>query len=70
MRTKVREISCCDETGNPAVVVEWSIQADGVKSKQMGCREFSLADGSPVAPLGGKFEHFYSGKLFMPIQTL
>ncbi|MDD7970805.1 hypothetical protein [Roseinatronobacter alkalisoli] len=66
MRTKVREFPCHDEAGNDAVVIEWSIQADGIRNKHACCKEFSLADGSPVAPLGGKFEHFYSGKLFIP----
>lgn len=67
MRNKVREFICRDEAGKDAVVVEWSIQADGIHSKSACCKEFSLADGSPVSPLGGRFEHFYSGKLFTPV---
>jgi hypothetical protein len=67
MRTKVRESSCHDETGNDAVVIEWDIKADGIQNKQACCKEFSLKDGSPVVRLGGKFEHFYSGKLFTPV---
>jgi len=66
MRTKVREVHCRDETGNESVVIEWDIQADCMRNKNAGCKEFTLVDGSPVAPLGGKFEHFYSGKLYIP----
>jgi hypothetical protein len=66
MRIKVREVQCRDETGNEAVVIEWNIQANGTQNKNACCKEFALADGSPVASLGGKFEHFYSGKLYIP----
>jgi hypothetical protein len=67
MRTKVEEIPCKDDTGNKTIVVKWLIQAEGMKSKSACCSTaFSLEDGSPVTPVGGKFEHFYSGKLFTP----
>lgn len=68
MRTKVEEVSCKDHAGNPTVVIKWLIHAEGMQSTSACCSTaFSLEDGSPVTPLGGKFEHFYSGKLFTPV---
>lgn len=67
MRTKVKEVPCQDKAGNSALVIEWIIHAEGVPSQNACCSAFSLEDGSPVNPLGGKFEHFYSGALFTPL---
>lgn len=67
MRTKVREVPCRDQAGNSATVIEWVIEAEGVQCKNAGCTAFSLADGSPVNPLGGQYEHFYSGALLKPV---
>jgi hypothetical protein len=60
-----QEIPCQDETGLSATIIEWKISSPGMQS-QYCSKDFTLADGSPVTPLGGQFEHFYSGKIYTP----
>ncbi|MFU8863244.1 MAG: hypothetical protein ACNA7O_04960 [Rhodobacterales bacterium] len=67
MRTKVKEVDCRDQAGNAAIIIEWMMQAEGMKCKNACSTAFSLEDGSPVNPLGGKFEHFYNGMIFTPV---
>ncbi len=66
MRSKVNEVPCRDDTGHTATVIEWEIRSPGSRC-QSSSRDFTLADGSPVTPLGGKYEHFYSGKIYTPV---
>lgn len=65
MRSKIQEIPCKDETGHSATIIEWKISSPGIRGQSCST-DFTLADGSPVTPLGGKFEHFYSGKIYTP----
>jgi hypothetical protein len=64
MRQKLREIKCVDDKGNEALVIEWGIGTPG--KRHVATRELRLEDGSPVNPLGGVFEHFYSGRILRP----
>lgn len=65
MRTKVQEFPCRDEAGNDAVVIERKIQADGIQSDHAYCKQFALADGSPVAPWTGSVNISTQAKLFI-----
>ena len=64
MRQKLREIRCLDDNGNEALVIEWGFGLPG--TRQVTSRELRMEDGSPVSPLGGAFEHFYSGRILRP----
>jgi hypothetical protein len=64
MRQKLREIRCFDDKGDEALVIEWGFGVPG--TRQVTNRELRTEDGSPVNPLGGVFEHFYSGRILRP----
>ena len=54
-----------DDSGGEATVIEWRIEPLG--SRGHSCTEYSLEDGSQISPLGGRFEHFYTGRLYTPL---
>ena len=65
MRRKVGETRCIDDSGREATVIEWRLEPMGGRGPC--CTEFSLEDGSQISPLGSRFEHFYTGKLYTPL---
>ena len=65
MRQKLREIRCLCEHGQEVLVIEWCFGAS--PSDQKSNREFRLEDGSPVNYIGGAYEHFYTGRVYMPV---
>ena len=65
MRRKIRETLCRDDSGAEATIIEWRIEPLGGRGP--ACTAYSLEDGSQITPLGGRFEHFYTGKLYTPL---
>ncbi len=68
MRNKVREIRCRDDKAQEVLIIQWCYAAvTAGKTPDTKTSEYKLEDGSPVLPVGGKFEHFYSGRMFSPV---
>ena len=68
MRNKIREIACRDDQARDVKVIQWCYAAAASGNKpHPAATEYKLEDGSPVLSVGGKFEHFYSGRMFSPI---
>ncbi len=67
MKRKVKEIRCRSADGREVTVVHWLFDGATPARPAGGANEFRLEDGTPVLPVGGRFEHFYSGEIFYPI---
>lgn len=67
MRNKIREIRCRDDQAREVTIIQWCFGGASSRKPDPATSEYKLEDGSPVLPVGGKFEHFYSGRMFSPI---
>jgi hypothetical protein len=67
MRNKIKEIRCRDEHAHEVTIIQWCYAAATGNKPDPATVEYKLEDGSPVLSVGGKFEHFYSGRMFSPI---
>lgn len=66
MKRKIEEIRCRSAQGREVTVVHWFFDGAPSGGAQRGADEYRLEDGTPVLPIGGRFEHFYSGEIFTP----